>query len=129
MTREITNKILEAVEAGMLDRDTVIMACLKYMSEDDVADIAHDNEFFDDEETEDESEDSEDEPEYEFTDENEVNEAFADHWEDACNEKPSLRNDKPAKRFAFAMFLDQLCDEGRISAELADDVTLLSEDD
>ena len=52
--REATNRILELVEEGMLDRDTVIMACLKYMSEDDVADMAHANEFFLDEDEEDE---------------------------------------------------------------------------
>jgi len=46
MVREATNKILEMVEEGLLDRDTVIMACLKYMSEDDVADMADLNEFF-----------------------------------------------------------------------------------
>lgn len=46
MTREFTNKILEAIDEGLLDRDTVIMACLKYMSEDEVADMAHANEFF-----------------------------------------------------------------------------------
>lgn len=45
-TRKVTNRILEAVETGELDRDTVIMACLKYMSEDDVADMARANEFF-----------------------------------------------------------------------------------
>lgn len=44
--REATNKILELVEEGILDKDEVIMACLKYMSEDDVADMAHVNEFF-----------------------------------------------------------------------------------
>ena len=44
--REATNRILELVEEGLLDRDTVIMACLKYMSEDDVSDMAHANEFF-----------------------------------------------------------------------------------
>jgi hypothetical protein len=48
--RDATNRILELVEEGMLDRDTVIMACLKYMSEDEVADMAHANEFFLDEE-------------------------------------------------------------------------------
>ena len=53
MTREATDKILTMVEEGLLDRDTVIMACLKYMSEDDVRDMAHSNEFFYDEETED----------------------------------------------------------------------------
>jgi hypothetical protein len=57
--REATNRILELVEEGMLDRDTVIMACLKYMSEDDVADMAHANEFFLDEDEDEEDEDSE----------------------------------------------------------------------
>ncbi len=46
MTRQATHKILEMVEEGILDKDTVIMSCLKYMSEDDVADMAHSNEFF-----------------------------------------------------------------------------------
>jgi len=44
--RQATDKILEMVEEGILDRDTVIMSCLKYMSEDDVADMAQMNEFF-----------------------------------------------------------------------------------
>jgi len=44
--RQATDKILEMVEEGILDKDTVIMSCLKYMSEDDVADMAHSNEFF-----------------------------------------------------------------------------------
>lgn len=57
--REATNRILELVEEGMLDRDAVIMACLKYMSEDDVADMAHANEFFLDEDEDEEDEDSE----------------------------------------------------------------------
>lgn len=56
MAREATNRILEEVEEGILDRDTVIMACLKYMSEDDVADMAHVNEFFWDDEDEDDEE-------------------------------------------------------------------------
>jgi hypothetical protein len=44
--REITIKLLEAIEEGMLNRDNVIMACVKYMSEADVADMCHANEFF-----------------------------------------------------------------------------------
>ena len=56
MTRKATDKILEMVEEGILDRDTVIMSCLKYMSEDDVADMAHSNEFFINEEEEDDEE-------------------------------------------------------------------------
>ena len=53
MTRQATHKILEMVEEGILDKDTVIMSCLKYMSEDDVADMAHSNEFFINEDEED----------------------------------------------------------------------------
>jgi hypothetical protein len=52
----MTNKILEAVEAGLIDKDMLIMACLKYMSESEVADMAHANELFgfEDEENDDE---------------------------------------------------------------------------
>ena len=46
MTRQATTKLLEMIEEGILNRDTVIMACVKYMSEDDVADMCHCNEFF-----------------------------------------------------------------------------------
>ncbi len=56
--REATNRILELVEEGLLDRDTVILACLKYMSEDDVADMAHANEFFLDEDEDEDYDDS-----------------------------------------------------------------------
>ena len=57
MTREYTNKLLEMVEEGILDRDNVITACVKYMSEDDVKDMMHTNEFIqDEEETEEEEE-------------------------------------------------------------------------
>ena len=52
MTRTVTNRILIALDEGLLDRDTVILACLKYMSEVDVEDMAHINEFFYDEEAE-----------------------------------------------------------------------------
>ena len=54
MSRQATDKVLEAVEEGMLDKDMVIMACLKYMSEDDVADMCHANEFGLEDEDEDE---------------------------------------------------------------------------
>jgi len=62
MTREVTNKLLQAVEDGLLDKDTVIMACVKYMSEDDVADMCHANEFFGEDEEEEEDEDAEEVP-------------------------------------------------------------------
>ena len=51
--RQATEKVLEMVEEGILDKDTVIMSCLKYMSEDDVADMAQMNEFFINEEEDD----------------------------------------------------------------------------
>ena len=35
-TRKYTNKLLELVDDGCLDKDEVIMACVKWMSEDDV---------------------------------------------------------------------------------------------
>ncbi len=59
MSREYTNKLLELVEDGLLDRDTVIMACIKYMSEDDVKDMMESNEFILEEDEDEEDEDSE----------------------------------------------------------------------
>ena len=56
MGRKVTNQILNDIDEGLLDRDEVIMACLKYMSEDEVADMAHVNEFFQDDETEEDEE-------------------------------------------------------------------------
>ena len=61
MSREYTNKLLELVEDGLLDRDTVIMACIKYMSEDDVKDMMESNEFIL-EEDEDEDEEYDGQP-------------------------------------------------------------------
>jgi hypothetical protein len=52
MTRFYTNMLLELVEDGMLGRDDVIMACVKYMSEDDVKDMMQSNEFIEPEEDE-----------------------------------------------------------------------------
>ncbi len=49
-----TNKLLEMIEEGLLDKDIVIMACVKYMSEVNVHDMMHINEFLYDEDDEDE---------------------------------------------------------------------------
>lgn len=54
--REYTNKLLEMVEEGLLDKDMVIMACVKYMSEDDVRGMMEANLFLEHEEDEDEDE-------------------------------------------------------------------------
>ena len=39
-------KLLEMVEEGLLDKDLVIMACVKYMSDADVTDMMKRNEFW-----------------------------------------------------------------------------------
>lgn len=46
-TRRATNRLLEWVEEGMIDPKHVVLCCVKYMSEDEVADMCHINEFFD----------------------------------------------------------------------------------
>ena len=68
--REATNKILEMVEDGILDKDAVIMACVKYMAEDEVADMARANEFF--------FEEDEDEDDYE----DDGQPSWEQEWED-----------------------------------------------
>ena len=55
-TRKVTTQLLEMIEDGILDPQTVLEACLSYMSEADVADMAHSNEFLGEEEEEDEDE-------------------------------------------------------------------------
>lgn len=52
MARFYTNMLLELVEDGMLSKDDVIMACVKYMSEDDVKDMMQCNEFIEPEDDE-----------------------------------------------------------------------------
>ena len=44
-----TDKILEMIDEGLLDARTVALACMKYMSEDEVEDMAKANEFLPDE--------------------------------------------------------------------------------
>jgi hypothetical protein len=45
MTREYTNKLLEMIDEGILDKDIVINAFCSYLSEDDVKDMMESNEF------------------------------------------------------------------------------------
>ena len=52
-----TNQLLEMIEDGLLDRDTVIMACVKYMGENNVLDMMEANEFIE-EQFEDENEET-----------------------------------------------------------------------
>jgi len=59
MTRYYTNQLLEMIEEGILDRDTVINACLSHMSESEVQDMMESNEFIEEEEDEEDDEDDE----------------------------------------------------------------------
>ena len=52
MVRKYTNMVLEMVDEGILDKDVVIMACLKYMSEAEVRDMAEANGFVPEDEDE-----------------------------------------------------------------------------
>ncbi len=54
--RKITNKIYDAVDKGVLTWEQVATAALQFMSEDEVATMAHNEEFFAYEEEEDEEE-------------------------------------------------------------------------
>ena len=64
MSRETTNRLLEMVDEGALDARTLALACLKYMSEDDVEDMAKANEFV--AELDEEEEDAEPEDHYDW---------------------------------------------------------------
>lgn len=44
--REVTNRIYDAVDAGELTWEQVAKGALQYMSEDDIAEMAHNEEFF-----------------------------------------------------------------------------------
>jgi len=59
MARKYTNKLLDMVDEGLLDKDNVIRAMAMYLSDDDVGDMMRSNEFYDNED-EYEDEDSDD---------------------------------------------------------------------
>lgn len=48
--RKVTNQLIDLVDDGVLSWETVAMACLSYMSEDHVADMASDNYLIEDSE-------------------------------------------------------------------------------
>ena len=51
-TRAVTRKLLELADEGLIDKDTLIKACLGYMSEAEVADMAWSNGFVGDDDEE-----------------------------------------------------------------------------
>lgn len=46
LVRKITNKIFDAVDEGILSWEQVAQGALQYMSEQDIAEMAHNEEFF-----------------------------------------------------------------------------------
>lgn len=56
MPRKYTNQLLELIEDGVLDAETVLKSCLSYMSEADVQDMAESDGYIEEEEEEDEDE-------------------------------------------------------------------------
>lgn len=53
-----------------------------------------------------------------------VRSAFNQWWRERCQQVPAYKTDKPAKRQAFACFVDDLHRDGRISDAVADNVTV-----
>ena len=45
MTRKFTNQLLELMDEGCIDAKDIVLACVKYMSEDDVKDMCECNGF------------------------------------------------------------------------------------
>jgi hypothetical protein len=56
LTRRTTNRLIEMMEEGALDPQTLAEACLSYMSEADVTDMAQCNELLEEDEEDDEEE-------------------------------------------------------------------------
>lgn len=58
MTRKFTNRLLELMDEGCIDAADIVLACVNYMSEDEVKDMCEHNcfdEFMFTEETEEEN--------------------------------------------------------------------------
>lgn len=53
-SRKYTNKLLQMVDDGIVDEDTIMLACLKYMSEHEVEDMMRVNDLLLEEEEEEE---------------------------------------------------------------------------
>ena len=61
MTRRVTNKLLEMMEEGALDAEVLVRACLGFMSEADVAEMAVGEGFLEEEDAEIDEDEEEDE--------------------------------------------------------------------
>ena len=50
MAREVSNKLIDMAENGLISWEDIARSCIWYMSEDDVRDMAEYNEWIDEEE-------------------------------------------------------------------------------
>jgi hypothetical protein len=92
--RATTKKILAAMDDGLLTPQQVAEAALRFLSEDDVAKMAHNEEFFSNEDDEDEDDDAAD---VDYDNEDELADEFDNyicnngieltrHWELQCED-------------------------------------------
>jgi hypothetical protein len=102
--REITDKVYEAVENGMLTWEMVATAALAYMSEDDVADMARVNDWFTDE--------IDDASEFDYEDDDDISnwkpeDEDEEFWDDVRADVKSKANEnlqESAQAFAREIF-------------------------
>lgn len=59
-TRKVTNKLHQMMDEGLIDPRAIADAALIYFSEDDIANMAHDNEILLRQDMEDDDDDSDD---------------------------------------------------------------------
>lgn len=52
MSREFTKKLIEMMDDGLIPRETVVLACLNYMSESEVKEMMEMNGFIEEDENE-----------------------------------------------------------------------------
>lgn len=45
VTRQYTNKLIELINDGLLDPNTIVSMCVNYMSEQEVKDMVHTNDL------------------------------------------------------------------------------------
>ena len=113
---------LELVAAGLVSADHLLMCALKYMSHDDARGMLDANELsprFD--------EDDDEPEEFDLADEDDVREAFWDEhpeFKDDRDDDKSQNDYNATIRTAFVDWVDNANREGRLSDDLAGEVTL-----
>lgn len=121
-----SEKLLQMIEEGTLDRDTLINSCLNYMSEADIQDMAESEGFIEDEDQDDNQED--DAESFLYDDPDEVLDLFNSEYKVFIQDNPSKAGDICMKREMFSAFIDNMQKEGDISEDLANNITLPEDD-